>query len=303
MKLSEAVTGYFLTKTLEFSKTTIPGYRLVFRRLIAFLDDPQIEQVKTADVRRFLVHLSTLGLSRRTVSDAWVKLSSLWTWAETELEIPHIIRGKIKQPDYTERVIHPFTQDELKRLAKAVTLQPSNRNGKTVQVKRTNGPRDLAMLMVLVDSGIRASELCALTIGDYDQRRGRLRIQHGKGDKERVAIVGDRTRKSIWKYMLTRPEVRPAEPLFATRNGTAISRTELRHQLKRAGQRANVPNVHPHRFRHTYAITFLRNGGNIALLRVLLGHESLEMVLHYARVADIDLDSAAQHSPADNWKL
>ncbi|TXG77464.1 integrase [Candidatus Dojkabacteria bacterium] len=64
-----------------------------------------------------------------------------------------------------------------------------------------------------------------------------------------------------------------------------------------------MDNAHPHRFRHTFAITFLRNGGNIYLLKELLGHETLEMAMHYAKLAEQDIAKAGVHSPVDNWKL
>ena len=82
-----------------------------------------------------------------------------------------------------------------------------------------------------------------------------------------------------------------------------MQRDNLRHTLQRIAERANVDNVYPHRFRHTFAITFLRNGGNVLLLKELLGHESLEMVMHYARIAEQDIDQGSDYSPADNWKL
>jgi len=73
--------------------------------------------------------------------------------------------------------------------------------------------------------------------------------------------------------------------------------------LYRLGEQAKVDNVHPHRFRHTMAITFLRNGGNIFVLQELLGHSSLTMVRHYAQIAEIDIDNAVKHSPVDNWRI
>ena len=302
-KLSEAIEGYWLDKRLEFSETTIPGYRLTFRRLVEFLNDAHINAVTSDDLRRFLLHLETLKLSKRTVHDCWIHLSSLWTWAEKELGVAHVIRGKIKQPPFTTRKINAFTQDEIKRIVKGVQTYRRSRNGKAFDAIRASCDRDLAIVLTLVDSGLRASELCALTIADYDQKRGRMRVQHGKMDKERFVIVGKRTQKAIWRYLTLRDDTRPNEPLFVTRNDTPIKRNELGHILKRVGERAAVPNTHPHRFRHTFAITFLRNGGSMVVLKELLGHETLAMVLHYAQVAEMDIDNASQHSPVDNWKL
>lgn len=73
--------------------------------------------------------------------------------------------------------------------------------------------------------------------------------------------------------------------------------------LRKIGDNAEVSKVHPHKFRHTFAINFLRNGGNIALLKELLGHETIEMVLVYAKIADQDIDDGAKYSVSDNWRI
>lgn len=119
-----------------------------------------------------------------------------------------------------------------------------------------------------------------------------------------VAIaLGTRAAKAIWLYMTKRPDAKPTDPLFATKTERFMQRDNLRHTLEIIGKNAGVEGVYPHRFRHTFAIEFLRNGGNIALLKALMGHESLEMVMRYAKIVEQDIGCAPNHSPADNWHL
>jgi integrase/recombinase XerD len=306
MKISMVLRGYWLDKQLDFSPNTVSSYQRVFHRMVAMLGDVEIESISSDDIRRFLTLLRIeYGLSKRSVHDAWIPLSSLWTWAERELGIPHIIRSRIAAPSYKKRTIDPFTVDEIQRLLKAVeyTQAWDTRTGKRARTKRSTADRDRAILYVLIDTGMRASELCSLLVSDYDAQRSRIHIREGKGDKERFVVTGSRAQRILWRYLAGRANVKPAQPLFTTHGNQAINRSQLYRLIARLGERANVPDSHPHRFRHTFAITFLRNGGSPLLLQELLGHAELSTVLTYVKLADQDMDGSAKHSPADNWKL
>jgi integrase/recombinase XerD len=151
---------------------------------------------------------------------------------------------------------------------------------------------------------MRASELCALNVGDYNPQQARLLIQHGKGDKARAVYVGDVTRKALWKHLQARPAAKPGDALFNTARGGHLTRQNLRKLIAATGRRGCVEKAGVHRFRHTFAITFLRNGGNVLALQDLLGHESMSTVRIYAKLAELDLATAQRKaSPADNWRL
>ncbi|TXH45902.1 MAG: hypothetical protein E6Q97_30685, partial [Desulfurellales bacterium] len=238
MKLSHAMQGYWLDKELGLSPRTVTTYKIVFRYLVDFLDDAEIERIRSNDIRRFLLWLrNERKVSKRTVHDYWIPLSSLWTWAEKELEIPHAIRGKVKQPDFTRTTIEPFTAEEVSRLVKATeyTAPWTTKQGKRTKSRRDTADRDKAIILTLVDTGMRASELCALAIADYDTKRGRLHIQHGKGDKARYVVTGKRTQKAIWRYLLSRTGARGDDPLFATDTGRRLDRKYLYQLISRTG--------------------------------------------------------------------
>lgn len=308
MLLEKAFDGYWLEKRRDFSPHTVREYQLTFRRLQAFLGpDAHTESVTTDQVRAFLNHLQEqYELSEKTLSNCWAALSSFWTWASPELGLPHLIRDRIKRPRYHRPTIETYTQEHVQAMLNACsqTKTYSTRLGRKASNTRPTALRDKAIILTLVDTGLRASELCNLTMADYNDKTGQLNIRQGKGKKDRIVYISESARKAMWKYQAER-KPKPGAPLFPTRTGDHLGRDELLNMIEATAKRAGLTiKANCHRFRHTFALNFLRNGGNILALQDLLGHERLETIRIYARLAQVDLKAAqTQASVADHWRL
>ncbi len=117
---TDALEGYWLARRSSFSKATIDDYTLTFTRFATFIGDQPLAEISAPDVQRFLDHVrTTRNLSKKSVSNLWVALSSFWTWASVELNVEHIIRNRLRQPEYRAPVIQIYTEVEIKAMLRA----------------------------------------------------------------------------------------------------------------------------------------------------------------------------------------
>lgn len=160
--------------------------------------------------------------------------------------------------------------------------------------------RDLAIISVLFDTGIRANELRLLDIADIGDRS--LHIRFGKGRQIRRVHFGQQTRKNIALYLDFRQDTEPA--LFINAYGIRISHDNIRQMLWSRSEKAGLSKHYmPHAFRRAFAINCLLNGWDIYRLRDEMGHNSLSVLERYLKVVDFmraDLSKLA--SPLDNLK-
>ncbi len=327
LALSLACEGLLRYKTATGkSPHTIEDYRSSFKKLLVFIkDDPPIGSIARDQLVAFFAWLQDDyvsdpdgvaprkrgPLSPKSVLNIHTALSSLWTWATDEGFAPsHIVRT-IKPPPAPLPAIEPFAKEEVSVLLKACDNSRSWKTHPDIASYRPTADRDRPIIMTLLDTGIRASELCGVTFGDLNLGDNHLKVR-GKGvgrqGRERIVYFGNRTGHAIWKYLAPRLQsIRPDDPVFVVGGGQLcrpLSRGVLGKLLARIGERAGVRDVFPHRFRHTFAINYLRNKGDIFTLQALLGHSDLAMVRRYARIALTDCAEAHRRpSPVGNWRL
>jgi site-specific recombinase XerD len=313
ISLSQAIDGFVLEcGARRLSEHTTSSYVSALGKFTAWLAaDPVLASIGPETPRRFLAETRGPGgkrLSKKTILNYHICLSAFWTWAVAEGHATRHVMREVAKPKPEKPAIKPLSEDDVRRLLGA--LDRSRRYKRPGKVacdhRRLTAVRDRAILLFLLDTGVRASELCDVKIKDCDVRNQRVYVW-GKGSKERMLPLSAATTKAIWRYLQgERSQARISEPLFVQQGegGQALNRTALRQLLLRIGERAGVLDCHPHRFRHTFAITCLRNGMSAYALQMALGHATMEMVRVYLEIAQADLDAAhRQASPVANWGL
>lgn len=156
------------------------------------------------------------------------------------------------------------------------------------------GYRDRVILEVLYTSGIRKEELNRLTLADMDYHDGFLRIDNGKGSKDRIVPLGRIACRYLENYIKSvRPEL-IKDPynnhLFLSLRGNRLSKNMVWELVKKYAKKARIKkNVHPHTFRHSCATAMLKNKADLNTIRKILGHASLNTTQIYTHLNITDL--------------
>jgi len=314
-QLDNLIQGYKLCartegkspKTIEITTTAINTLR-DFLETRGFPTD--VGEIGTLELREFILHLQQVkafehhrfakpqekGLSGHAINCYLRAVRAFWSWLVREEIIMSNPFDKVRIPKAPTKVIPTFSESQIQALLGVIhTSTPI-------------GFRDWTMILTLLDTGLRASELIGLSINDINLEDGIVKVK-GKGAKERIVPIGARVQRAIWKYLQHyRPQT--ANPLchdlFLIKIGEPITVNRLETIIKNRCREARIEGVRcsPHTFRHTFAISYLRNGGDVFSLQRILGHSSLDVVRVYVNLAETDVKSCHNRfSPADNMEL
>ncbi len=163
--------------------------------------------------------------------------------------------------------------------------------------------RDFAIVLLMLDTGLRASELCGLALDNWDLDTLRIKVM-GKGRKERYLSVSPLTAKALWDYQAREREKSPYKEMFLVREAMPMNPRALSLMLERRARQAGIRHVWPHLLRKTFAVEWCRAGGPINGLQALLGHSTAHMSMYYAAMHSTE--AAALHrefSPVDRLNL
>ena len=289
--LLQLIDGYLLSCQLEGkADSTTKDYQLKLQRFIEFIRDKPIDSISPTDIREYLSHVKNkYRPSLATVERYKVALQSFYHWLADEdfVEFNPMTKVKIAKPD--RKLIQSLNPPQMSQLLASF-------NGRSI-----DDYRNKAMVMVLLDTGLRCSELSTLKLQDVDTKRGIIKVL-GKGRRERLARVGLKTQKAIWHYIVRRGDCN-CDYSWLNPRGERLTRYGIDQMLCKLGRQLGF-RLYPHLLRHSFVFTFLRNGANTFEVQYALGHSSLEMTRRYCSNLSFD-DVYIRHqtaSPIGNLK-
>ena len=250
-----------------------------------------VESITAPIVRRFMLELSkTHNPGGVHAVYRAVKAFLRWYDVEVEPEAWSNPMAKVRAPKVPQEPLEPVSLDDLRAMLA------------TCKGKALTDRRDKAVMLALLDTGLRASEFIALNVGDVDMRTGSVMVRHGKGNKFRSVFLGSKARRALVSYLRMREKAGDVEPLFATIDGGRLHYSSLRDIVRRRAVKAGInPAPTLHSFRRAFALACLRNGVDIYSLQRLMGHADLSVLRRYLAQTQEDLRRAHQRAgPVDN---
>jgi site-specific recombinase XerD len=191
-----------------------------------------------------------------------------------------------------------LTREEALRLIQAVNTYHQTKNSKSPEWMEA---RDLAIILLFLNTGMRVSELIGLNLNSL-QTDGHITriIIIGKGGKERILKLNEKAVEALTRYLALRPgDKTPPEhrdALFLNKNYQRLSRKGVSEIIKKYVRQANLPpkaaSISPHKLRHTLATLLLSNGENIRVVQEILGHSSIQTTQIYTHIINTEKDEA-----------
>lgn len=258
----------FITEGLRGkSQETIKTYSHAIEQFERWLDGAgtNLRDYSRTDVQLYINYLVSSRKSANTINKIWNSIKKFSIWANKNSTVEDI--SVIKPPNILDSAPKSLDKKESNSLLR--------------QIDRSNNVRDMAICQVLLNCGIRLSELVSLDKSDVltSERKGEIIVRYGKGNKERSIPLNPETRRAINKYLETRTDDNPA--LFLSNRGSRISARTVQHIFSKY-------NVNVHALRHTFITRLVRNNEDFSLIQSLSGHSSADMVMRYSAPTEED---------------
>ena len=268
---------------------------------------PDVQEVSTEHIEEYLAYLQERTrwfgersyakpqkLSKGHINAQYRRLNRFFNWLVERGPVDENPLADIEPPSLDEKTVPIVTEDQMRDL-----LTLADPTLARTPAHRFRLVRDRAILYAFWDTPGRLSEIAKLRLEDVDLGNGTLLVM-GKGRKERKMPIGDTARSVIWDYLQEREALMPqTKALWVSEQGEALLPNGITQLLKRLAKRANIEDMHPHRFRHSYAINALRAGMPEQILKIVGGWRKIPETYFRTLGEEDAVEFHRQVSPGD----
>ncbi|MCL4742582.1 MAG: tyrosine recombinase XerD [Phycisphaerales bacterium] len=278
----------YLRVECGLSANTLEAYGRDLRDLLADLHSAGVQKADDVTPRALVAHVAGLssdrGLAASSVARHLATIKVLFRWLHAQGRIPENPADYLDQPTRWKRLPNVLSPKQVRALLSAPRPDPdADDEAPPLWV------RDRALLELMYASGLRASEVGTLALGDVVRDLGVLRVT-GKGDKQRLVPMGVPARDALDRYLadcrprLAREGGRDLGRVFLSRTGRPLERVAVWQIVTRHARAAGLEGVHPHVLRHSFATHLLAGGADLRTVQELLGHADVATTQIYTHV-------------------
>lgn len=286
-------------KLRHLSPRTIEWHRENLHTLKVFLERqglstaPKLITTRVLKENYILHMLETLSLSPVTINGRIRTLRAFCAYLVDEAVLDRNPAQSLLPLKTRKTIIDTFTIEQIRAL-----LGHADR-------KTFTGLRDYTIMLLLLETGMRVSELESIRLQDIHWTDSRILIL-GKGDKERLVPFQRQVKHVLKRYLASRGEIPGEDHVFVTIENMPMMKRTIQERIQDYGKAAQLQGVRvsPHTFRHTFAKMYIKNGGDAFSLQAILGHTTLEMVRHYVNLFSSDVqEQHKKYSPIEHMTL
>lgn len=266
------------------SPATLDAYERDLRDLIGDLADAGIATPDAVGPRDLAAHVQSLhrerGMQPSSIARHLSTIRMFFKWMESERRIDRTPAGPLVPPTQWKRLPGVLSPNKMRTLIQAASPDTGGRLWQ----------RDRAMVEIMYGGGLRASEVCTLSLCDW-KRELRVLLVTGKGDKQRLVPLGEAAINAIDEYgQQLRPTLarfddgRDQSRLLLSNTGRPLERVAIWQIIRRLAVRAELGDVHPHMLRHSFATHMLAGGADLRVVQELLGHSNIATTQIYTHI-------------------
>lgn len=297
MNLKQAYDLFLMSREEFCLETTIQAYKNTLRYFLEYmqlekgksLEELDINDITRADLQAYTIYLrnrpkfenhpfhapDASGLTKRSIHTYQTDLKAFFNYLYEEEFLTNNLMKKYRMISAEKKQLIPLTVEDVKIL------------DSLYDINTAAGCRNLCIIHLMLDAGLRLSEVLNLQISHVDFNQNYILIVNGKGSKDRIIPLVPRLKKYLIRYTIVhRPENLPHNYFLCSAiSQEPLSKSCIRSLFARMHKHLTVPRFYPHLLRHTFATAYILGGGDLESLRIYMGHSDISTTQNYLHLA------------------